>query len=36
MGVLAWKSGRLGLSIWAHVGFNVVAAASLVFNLGIG
>lgn len=36
LGVLAWKSGRLGLSIWAHVGFNVVAAASLVFNLGIG
>jgi membrane protease YdiL (CAAX protease family) len=36
LGVLAWKSGRLGLSIWAHVGFNVVAAAGLVFNLGIG
>ncbi len=36
LGVLAWKSGRIGPSIWAHVGFNVVAAASLVFNLGIG
>jgi membrane protease YdiL (CAAX protease family) len=36
LGVLAWKSGRIGPSIWAHVGFNVVAAASLVFNLGLG
>ena len=36
LGVLRWRFGRLGPSIWAHVGFNVVAAASLVFNLGIG
>lgn len=36
LGVMRWRSGRLGPSIWAHLGFNVVAAASLVFNLGIG
>ncbi len=36
LGVMRWRSGRLGPSIWAHLGFNVVAAASLVFHLGIG
>ena len=36
LGVMRWKSGRLGPSIWAHLGFNVVAASSLVFHLGIG
>lgn len=36
LGVLRWRSGRLGPAIWAHLGFNVVAAASLVFDLGIG
>ncbi len=36
LGVMRWRFGRLGPSIWAHLGFNVVAAASLVFNLGLG
>ncbi len=36
LGVMRWRSGRLGPSIWAHLGFNIVAAASLVFHLGIG
>jgi membrane protease YdiL (CAAX protease family) len=36
LGVLRWKFGRLGPAIWAHLGFNIVAAASLVFGLGIG
>jgi len=36
LGVMRWRFGRLGPSIWAHLGFNIVAAASLVFNLGIG
>ena len=36
LGVMRWRFGRLGPSIWAHLGFNLVAAASLVFNLGIG
>ena len=36
LGVMRWRSGRLGPSIWAHLGFNVVAAASLVFHLGVG
>ena len=34
LGAMRWRSGRLGPSIWAHLGFNVVAAASLVFGLG--
>jgi membrane protease YdiL (CAAX protease family) len=34
LGVLAWRSGRLGPAIWAHVGFNAVTAATLVFHLG--
>jgi uncharacterized protein len=33
LGVLAWRSGRLGPSIWAHLTFNAVAAATLVWNL---
>lgn len=36
LGLLRWWSGRLGPSIWAHLGFNVVAAASLVFHIGPG
>lgn len=36
LGVMRWRTGRLGPSIWAHLGFNVVAAASLVFHLGPG
>lgn len=34
LGVLAWRTGRLGPSIWAHLGFNVVAAAGLLFHFG--
>lgn len=34
LGFLAWKSGRLGPAIWAHVGFNAVTAVSLVFHIG--
>jgi membrane protease YdiL (CAAX protease family) len=34
LGVLAWRSGRLGPAIWAHLGFNVVAAAGLLFHFG--
>jgi len=33
-GVLAERSGRLGPAIWAHVGFNGVAAAVLVWRPG--
>ena len=36
LGTLAWRSGRLGPAIWAHLGFNVIAAASLVFGWGLG
>jgi membrane protease YdiL (CAAX protease family) len=32
-GVLAWRSGRLGLSIFAHVGFNLTTAAVFLFDL---
>jgi membrane protease YdiL (CAAX protease family) len=35
LGVMRWKSGRLGPAIFAHLGFNVVAAVSLVFHIGI-
>ncbi len=34
LGFMAWRTGRIGPSIWAHVGFNVVAAAGLVFHIG--
>ena len=34
LGFLAWRTGRLGPAIWAHVGFNTVTAATLVFHLG--
>jgi uncharacterized protein len=34
LGFMAWRSGRLGPSIWAHVGFNVVAATGLLFHIG--
>lgn len=35
LGFMAWKSGRLGPALWAHVGFNVVAAAGLLFGFGL-
>ncbi|MCX6511083.1 MAG: type II CAAX endopeptidase family protein [Actinobacteria bacterium] len=34
LGFMAWRSGRIGPSIWAHVGFNVVAATGLLFHIG--
>jgi membrane protease YdiL (CAAX protease family) len=34
LGTLAWRAGRLGPAIWAHVGFNAVTAVTLVFHLG--
>lgn len=34
LGYMAWRSGRIGSAIWAHVGFNVVAAVGLVFHIG--
>ena len=34
LGFMAWRSGRIGAAIWAHVGFNVVAAAGLLFDIG--
>lgn len=34
LGFMAWKSGRLGPAIWAHVGFNLVAAIGLLFHIG--
>jgi uncharacterized protein len=33
LGALAWRTGRLGPSIWAHLTFNVLAAATLVWKL---
>jgi len=36
LGVLAWRTGRLGPSIWAHVTFNALAAATLVWKLHTG
>jgi len=33
LGVLAWRTGRLGPSIWAHLTFNALAAATLVWKL---
>jgi len=33
LGVLAHRFGRLGPSIWAHIGFNLVAAVLLVWNV---
>ena len=35
LGWMARRTGRLGLSIWAHLAFNLVAAVSLVFGLGL-
>ncbi len=35
LGLLAWRSGRLGPSIWAHLSFNAVAAATLVWHLNL-
>jgi membrane protease YdiL (CAAX protease family) len=34
LGYMAWRFGRLGPAIWAHVGFNTVTAIGLVFHLG--
>ncbi len=34
LGVLTVRFGRLGPALWAHVGFNVVAAVTLVWDLG--
>ncbi|MFM8862407.1 MAG: lysostaphin resistance A-like protein [Acidimicrobiia bacterium] len=34
LGVLAWRTGRLGPALWAHVGFNVIAAAGLLYGFG--
>jgi membrane protease YdiL (CAAX protease family) len=34
LGFMAWRSGRIGPAIWAHVGFNVVAATGLLFHIG--
>jgi membrane protease YdiL (CAAX protease family) len=35
LGFMAWRTGRIGPAIWAHVGFNVVAAAGLLFQFGL-
>ena len=35
LGLMAQRTGRLGMSIFAHVGFNCLAAASLVWDLGL-
>ncbi len=32
LGALAWRTERLGPSIWAHLTFNVLAAAALVWT----
>ena len=34
LGALTVRFGRLGPALWAHVGFNVVAAVTLVWDLG--
>lgn len=34
LGFLAWRAGRLGPAIWAHVGFNTAAAVGLLFGIG--
>ena len=33
-GALAWRAGRLGPAIFAHVGFNTVAAIVLLWGSG--
>ncbi len=33
LGAMVFVTGRLGTSIWAHLGFNLVAAATLVWDL---
>lgn len=35
LGVMARRTGRLGMSISAHVGFNMLAAAALVWNVSL-
>jgi membrane protease YdiL (CAAX protease family) len=32
LGYLAWRTERLGTAIWAHLGFNAVTAAALLFG----
>ncbi|MEX1217885.1 MAG: type II CAAX endopeptidase family protein [Acidimicrobiales bacterium] len=34
LGFMAWRTGRIGTAIWAHVGFNLVAATGLLFQIG--
>jgi membrane protease YdiL (CAAX protease family) len=37
--VLGWltvRTRRLGPALWAHLGFNVIAAAGLIFGFGVG
>ncbi len=33
LGAMVYATGRLGTSIWAHLGFNLVAAVTLVFGI---
>ncbi|MGZ4785919.1 MAG: CPBP family glutamic-type intramembrane protease, partial [Acidimicrobiales bacterium] len=33
LGAMVMVTGRLGTSIWAHLGFNMVAAATLVWEI---
>ncbi len=35
LGVLAWRTERLGAGIWAHITFNAVAAATLLWHLNL-
>ncbi len=35
LGVLAWRTERLGPGIWAHIAFNAVAAATLLWHLNL-
>jgi membrane protease YdiL (CAAX protease family) len=35
LGALVWATGRLGTSIFAHLAFNLVAAITLVWNVGL-
>jgi len=33
LGILAWRTERLGPGIWAHLTFNALAASTLIWNL---
>ena len=35
LGAMVFATGRLGTSIWAHLGFNIVAAATLVWGIAL-